>query len=73
MALFSANAVVDTDSDESLYATQYVRIVTQTKLTIKASNVAKAMTPGVGNIVQTVTNNNIYVIKYPDGARALFA
>jgi hypothetical protein len=73
MALFSANRAVDAQSSEALYATQYVRIVSQTPVPVLDDGDNTFRIPNAEkNGPVTLTGDQVMVIRYPDGERALF-
>lgn len=71
MALFSANKVADASSPDALYATQYVRIVTQTVTPILSVNTARVPN-AEHNGPETINDGRVNVITYPTGNRAIF-
>lgn len=74
MALFSAHRVADASSANALYATQYVRIVSQAPIRHNPPIVNKMRVPDAETVdsgVVEISDDRLHIILYPDNKRAL--
>lgn len=74
MALFSAHRVADASSANALYATQYVRIVSQAPIRHNPPIVNKMRVPDAETVdsgVVEISDDRLNIILYPDNKRAL--